>query len=77
MTAQKPRHRHHDLPLHQGERRVSKVGNFKATDDIKPDGEPEVGIVQKHGEDFEKHMHCVLVISGLWTVRLLQRHANL
>lgn len=56
---------------------MSKVGNFKAIEGIKPDGESEVGIVQKHGEDFEKYMHCVLVISGLWTVRLLQRHPNL
>lgn len=40
---------------------MSIVGSFKAMEDIEPDGEPEVGIVRKHGEDFERYMHCVLV----------------
>lgn len=56
---------------------MSKVGNFEAIEDIKPDGEPEVGLVQKHGEDVEKYRHCVLVISGLRTVRLPQCPPNL
>lgn len=42
---------------------MSKVCNSKARDDVEPGSKPEVGIVQKHGDDFEDYKHCVLVIS--------------
>lgn len=58
---------------------MNKVCNSKAIEDVEPGSKPEVGIVQKHDDDFEEYKHCVLVLSDPEEepVSILQHHPDL
>ena len=58
----KPRHQPHDLPLHHGEPRVSKACDSETIEDIEPGSKPEVGVIQKHDNGFEKYVYSFFIV---------------
>lgn len=43
--------------------KIAKVCNFNTVEDGEPGSKPEVGVVHKHADDFERDVYCVLVLS--------------